>query len=1319
MGQTGTRRSRDIDVTSKNIDGISDLVVWAPIRDGFIEAFNNVTYETRLRLVGEALHSLRKSAREHEKLEPFADTAKRILSLLDFRIGIVDRDLMGPVGSGGAAEARTFRPRKYMYLVATFSGPWEPYMRLIYKPLGTFLDLVLCNCEGYPPTLTTDFETYAQWVRDHQLDSAIFYATSGLTVGDMMYLQDVDRIQRTRTATQAADEISRLSFKLPDEIAREIRETPENVAESVKLGLEALNVLYKLTDFYPPNGDEGVFLHHAAQDLLRGLPQLLGALEASGHAFPETLKPPLKWFSHSRESKRLDASFPEFDPTQIQKGVLSPFDGPDFQVTHGALLLVRVDVPDRARSFMRQFKFSWESDDRPKELCKAKGVLRYFATIAFSAGGLEKLGVPERERAAFPKEFREGMADRAPLLGDKYDNHPRKWRLPPRSAPFGEAAPPGRVELSEVDFVLSLRAQVDRLIPDVSIDFAKMGKPFCRAVEAYLARTENQNLETLLSAGLKVANSDEAFAVLVALLQGVGPAFGFTVLGVENMIRSHTGNDPPGQPPSTNMLTPNKDHFGFSDGISQPIIRAGPDIPGETDHPLTVLHGDIICGHANSRSDVPHRRQKKQLLFNGTFLVVRKIQQNIVQFRQLESDMRASGLDAALLVGRTKVGGPLVDPSATGNGFTYDNDPEGDACPLSAHIRLANPRTSFHGRPAPKIVRRGMSYGPRSDDVTAQNEPRGIIFMAYCASLAEQYEVIQRWLNGGNATGVCASRNDPLTGARDRSETEGHIFTCRANGKAHQIRINKPLTRLQWGSYFFVPSRAGLKRIANADSDRLFKAQRLDENQQRVNDGYRIIRELERLPQALQQEEWKKIIEDFLTKDPTEQDKTPRVWQAIDDMGGAYRVESGIAFDRGSDRADSQNVILVTDERLILDVLGEGRKYPNGTFSSSTQFERINQGFGAIYVCRDAGEAYDWEATKTNQVLMRYSRRSAVRAGYRAGRTVLKPLASEPSRPFKLELGRQFIHPALGELSRAWYGIPDGTFFEAGSWDWDADRAPVCPGDFLATSRHTFYPRPTSTIRAYGKKHGQYLNKNGAAYVRSVWQQDPRSNPIEGSIACQIHQIMHDEDAANPGHTEKYQDLMLRNIIGGMVGAIPPMDSCLRWTLFDWLREETLWRHQSNFREQLIEQAKGSVPDTVRYENAVVKIATTTLEPGLKTAMCVRPAPDLLYRVVTADGVQIGGLKLRKNDLVVLCLSAATQSGLARGNNDVSIVFGGNRKTKSGKPKAGSGLHSCPAKDLAMGAMTGILAALLDSGTIEALPASLIVEITGQDQPIS
>ena len=42
-------------IASKNIDGIADLVIVAPIKKGFIEAYENITYATRLKVVAEAL----------------------------------------------------------------------------------------------------------------------------------------------------------------------------------------------------------------------------------------------------------------------------------------------------------------------------------------------------------------------------------------------------------------------------------------------------------------------------------------------------------------------------------------------------------------------------------------------------------------------------------------------------------------------------------------------------------------------------------------------------------------------------------------------------------------------------------------------------------------------------------------------------------------------------------------------------------------------------------------------------------------------------------------------------------------------------------------------------------------------------------------------------------------------------------------------------------------------------------------------------------------------------------------------------------------
>lgn len=1304
------RRSREIDVASKNIDGISDLVVWAPIKEGFIDAFNNVTFESRLRLVAEALHSLRKSAREFEVLEPYADTAKRIVSLLDFRIGIVDRDIKGASGDPGNGSARDFRPRKYMYLVATFDGPWEPYMRLIYDPLGTFLDLVLCNCEGYTPALENDFETYAEWVRNNQLDSAIFYSTSGMTVGDKIYLEELERIQRTKAPSAAADEISRLTSKTPDEEAEAVRNTHSRPA--LKLGLEALNVLYKLTDLYPPNTGDGRFLRHATRDLLGGLRTLIESLPKDGdfENSPD-LRQPLDWFLADLPSGQERTASPEILLQDIQKGLLSSYDAADFEVTHGALLLIQINDPNKVRDFLQRMEFSWEGQAAPIMAGPEEALKPFFLNIAFALSGLEKLGVPEAEIATFPKEFRQGMVKRAPSIGDQFQNHPRNWSLPERNWPPEQTSiPRAPIELSEIDFVLQVRSAVGEGEEENYIDFAIAQEKVRQFVEDFFDKNEGPSalfnqMSNFLEGDAQVPGQ-HVFDLLITFFDVAGQKFGFSILGVESMFRPNREERKATPIADLGAKRSNRDHFGFQDGISQPIMIPDHPTPGRPGkNPMEFLPGDLLYGHANTRGDQHRPDQESRLMFNGSFLVVRKISQDVKAFQDLEMQMQKQNknLSSALLVGRTKGGAPLVAPGNTKNDFNYDGDKGGDACPLSAHIRLSNPRSEFHGRRDPKILRRGMSYGVPFK--TQKNAKRGVMFMAFCASISEQYEVIQRWLNGGNSTGVYSGRNDPLTGALDRSEGGTHTFVCQADNQTHQIPLDQPLTKLEWGSYFFVPSRPALNRIASSPDDHIFKSQREAEEVARVGEGKRVIKEMEGLPIAVQQEEWKKVIEDFLVKEPTEHDITPRVWQAIDDMGGVYRVENGIASDRGKDHP-TQSVILVTDEQLIFDVLGVGNKYPKNTFSSHEQFRRINQGFGTIYVCLDDNEEYYKEAATSNAILMSYDRTSAAQAGYKAGNAVLTQLKNSPiarSGSFKLELSRQFIQPAIAHLCEHWYGIPDGTHIKSGPWDWGRSRAPVCPGDFLSPSRHTFYPRPTSSIGEYGILHGQWIKQEGLKYIQSVWEK----NAINGVIADKIYKAMKAQDQANPGNTEYYQDLTLRNMIGGMVGAIPPMDGCLRWALFDWLREETLWQYQAAYASGLKQLSMKS--PTLEEK---MKVAEDVVEPGLRTAMCIRPAPDLLYRTVTKGGEKIGRVEMAQNEMIILCLSAATQKKLAEGSNDVSIVFGGNRKCPNGNENPNRGLHSCPAKDLAMGAMTGMLASLLEVGKIQALPASLIVEIT-------
>src|SRR4030095_2211319 len=101
---------------------------------------------------------------------------------------------------------------------------------------------------------------------------------------------------------------------------------------------------------------------------------------------------------------------------------------------------------------------------------------------------------------------------------------------------------------------------------------------------------------------------------------------------------------------------------------------------------------------------------KKDLGRNGTYLVMRQLEQDARGFWEFLYDHAVGNLAeasqlGAKMVGRTQAGDPLVaiqtepipgtDPrTVTQNQFTYDSEQRGTRCPFVAHIRRANPRNS-------------------------------------------------------------------------------------------------------------------------------------------------------------------------------------------------------------------------------------------------------------------------------------------------------------------------------------------------------------------------------------------------------------------------------------------------------------------------------------------------------------------------------------------------------------------------------------------------------------------------------------------------
>jgi Dyp-type peroxidase family len=226
---------------------------------------------------------------------------------------------------------------------------------------------------------------------------------------------------------------------------------------------------------------------------------------------------------------------------------------------------------------------------------------------------------------------------------------------------------------------------------------------------------------------------------------------------------------------------------------------------------------------------------------NGSYLVFRKLEQDVVGFRQYFRDQFDSPamqqLMAAKVVGRWPSGAPLTlapdqdplwdqDPTndwlGDSNRFTYHpDDPEGFRCPFSAHIRRTNPRDSLGSDPAEstissrrrRLLRRGAIYGDRLPDgiFERDHQPRGLLFFCINANIRRQFEFVQQtWVNNPTFNGLYNER-DPLMGnnpdGSDRAMTIPQSPLCKTLGLPNFVT-------LKGGAYFFLPSLSALNFLA-------------------------------------------------------------------------------------------------------------------------------------------------------------------------------------------------------------------------------------------------------------------------------------------------------------------------------------------------------------------------------------------------------------------------------------------------------------------------------------------------------------------------
>jgi Dyp-type peroxidase family len=417
--------------------------------------------------------------------------------------------------------------------------------------------------------------------------------------------------------------------------------------------------------------------------------------------------------------------------------------------------------------------------------------------MAFTYAGLSAMKIDETVLASFPEAFKEGMAARARRLHDTGPSAPENWD--------------GELGLDSVHGYFSGGSE----------NATPAAEAYWKALRADVAAFND-----------RVSERGELLRMWIGLL--------FRFIGLE-IVHIELGQEP--YEVANGERRPLKhrtEHFGFRDGVSQPFVDMGlgdtlpgGGTPGRNGSWTPVAPGEIFLDQPDEDGE-PHRSPIAEALRVGsTFLVFRKLEQDVQGFRdflktQRPGDTPAQDLLAAQIVGRWKNGTPLalsptselkIDDEAEAelNNFRYrDQDGNGQRCPLSAHIRRANPRDI--GKPGEvrhhRILRRGMSYGgPLLPEGSLDAEKRGLLFIAANARIDLQFEVIQaNWLNGGEFLGQAGLDRCPLMGAND-----GVTSTFLAPGAAAPMTPLPRFVITRGGDYFFAPGLSVLRSMTNPE----------------------------------------------------------------------------------------------------------------------------------------------------------------------------------------------------------------------------------------------------------------------------------------------------------------------------------------------------------------------------------------------------------------------------------------------------------------------------------------------------------------------
>jgi len=373
-------------------------------------------------------------------------------------------------------------------------------------------------------------------------------------------------------------------------------------------------------------------------------------------------------------------------------------------------------------------------------------------TVAFTWHGLRALGLEQQVLDSFPEEFRQGMVQRAEILGDTGGNAPSHW----------------------VDHT------ADPALHAIAILFAR------NATERDRCVAEHGKYLTGCP-GVKVLSSLDLEAA--PPFDHAHDHFGYRDRLSQPVIEG-SGEEP--TPGSGGPLKAGEFILGYPDESGAVAVLPQPEV---------LFRNGSYMAYRRLEEHVGRFRD-----FLGANGASREEQELLAA--KLMGRWRSG---APLVLAPDKDDPALGADPQRNNNFGYKNqDPLGYAVPLGSHMRRMNPRDTAANMNRRRMIRRGATYGTHLPEGTPDDgSERGIAAFVICASLIRQFEFAQNvWVNDRNFHEL-GNERDPIIGTQDGTLE----YKIPKRPIRRRITGLPAFTTVRGGAYFFLPGLKALRYL--------------------------------------------------------------------------------------------------------------------------------------------------------------------------------------------------------------------------------------------------------------------------------------------------------------------------------------------------------------------------------------------------------------------------------------------------------------------------------------------------------------------------